>query len=460
MYIPGAGSEALMYLKPLFITPISLILTYLYLNLSSTYSQRIVFRIFIAVFGVYFISYTVLFAPYREYFALHGLADLLEKAFSTHLRFHVIIPLVRYWMDTLFYVMAELWGSTMVSLLIWGAVNQSMTISAAKNQYVFFTLGVNTSAIVAGALSVLFGSWCHGSDESHWIQFTHITMFVVCCFLILTLVLYEFLSNKKWIITQEELPSHKSLSAERPKYTLVQAIKHVYQHPRLLAIAVIVLSYNTLYTLSDFIFSSRVEMFFGAHEKIHSNSFLAKVSLATGCFAIVLALIVYPIVMRKGGWKYTALLTPFIFVGSAIVFYLMQSFELYHFAFAIYVGGSSTITLMTGAIHIALLRAAKYSVFDATKEQAYVGLPLSDQINGKAVIDAIGSRFGKSLGSYIIFILFSIFGSQVSSIFPYVILSGVLMVLYWIHSILVLDRACHSNVNQMDNAQHLVAVHS
>jgi ATP/ADP translocase len=49
-----------------------------------------------------------------------------------------------------FYVMAELWGSVVVSLLFWGFANEVTTVSEAKKYYPLFGLGANVALIFSG----------------------------------------------------------------------------------------------------------------------------------------------------------------------------------------------------------------------------------------------------------------------------------------------------------------------
>jgi ATP:ADP antiporter, AAA family len=89
------------------------------------------------------------------------------------------------------------------------------------------------------------------------------------------------------------------------------------------------------------------------------------------------------------------------------------------------------IAVFFGSAQNCLSKAAKYSVFDATKEMAFIPLPHEIKLKGKAAIDGIGSRLGKSGGSLIHGGLLMIFHT-LSSSSPYV--AGILMlvIFFWI----------------------------
>jgi AAA family ATP:ADP antiporter len=73
--------------------------------------------------------------------------NLLEQAGP---RFAGPIAILRNWTFCLFYVMAELWGSVVVSVLFWGFANQITTVEEASQFYPLFGLGANVALIFSG----------------------------------------------------------------------------------------------------------------------------------------------------------------------------------------------------------------------------------------------------------------------------------------------------------------------
>ena len=58
---------------------------------------------------------------------------------------HQPLAIVRNWSFSLFYVMAELWGSVVAALSFWGIANDVFTVSEAKKYYPIFGLGANVA---------------------------------------------------------------------------------------------------------------------------------------------------------------------------------------------------------------------------------------------------------------------------------------------------------------------------
>lgn len=97
--------------------------------------------------------------------------ELLRTAGS---RFAGPIAILRNWTFCLFYVMAELWGSVVVSVLFWGFANQVTTVNEASQFYPIFGLGANVALVFSGQTVIHFSKvWRKmgpntGKRVPHW----------------------------------------------------------------------------------------------------------------------------------------------------------------------------------------------------------------------------------------------------------------------------------------------------
>jgi AAA family ATP:ADP antiporter len=160
-----------------------------------------------------------------------------------------------------------------------------------------------------------------------------------------------------------------------------------------------------------------------------------------GLVATLSSLFVAGNAIRKFGWTFTALLTPAILLVTSLGFFAF--FFLNHTApdKIMSLIGVSPLALVVfwGSAQNILCRGAKYSVFDATKEMAFVPLNPEKKLIGKAAIDGVCSRFGKSGGSMVHQAFLILFVTLTASA-PYVacVLFGVIIL--WVVAIRVLGK--------------------
>jgi len=94
------------------------------------------------------------------------------------------------------------------------------------------------------------------------------------------------------------------------------------------------------------------------------------------------------------------LITPIVLLVTGIGFF---AFIIFREQLAPYMMGLSPVVLavLFGQAQNIMSKSTKYSLFDPTKEMAYVPLDQESKVKGKAAIDVVGARLGKSGGALI-----------------------------------------------------------
>jgi len=136
---PASGAEAIPFIKVWAILPMALVMTYVFTKLSNKHSTEKVFYLMMCIFLGFFALFTFVLYPLREVLHPHAFADKLATILPHG--FKGLIAMIRNWTLTSFYVMAELWGTAILSVLFWGFANEVTTVHEAKRFYALFGVG-------------------------------------------------------------------------------------------------------------------------------------------------------------------------------------------------------------------------------------------------------------------------------------------------------------------------------
>jgi AAA family ATP:ADP antiporter len=169
--------------------------------------------------------------------------------------------------------------------------------------------------------------------------------------------------------------------------------------------------------------------------------YISRVTSITGVFSVLLALFVCRQAIQQFGWTATALITPFIWLITGLAFLfgiLMEDNFLYQNFVAFLDLTPIAFTVLVGATQLSLGRASKYTLFDQTKEMAFIPLDPSEQRTGKVWIEGIVTWVGK-LGAALIYQLFLVLCLE-ACLVSYVLFIFIALLLIWIICVRQLGR--------------------
>lgn len=438
----SCGAEVIPFLKMCVVLPLAIILTSIYVKLCHRYSTTKVFYIMIGGFLVFFALFAFVAYPLRETIHLHSLCDWLEL----HLPQSVAgaIAMIRYWSFSLFYGMCELWGVVCLTLLFWGFANEVTKVGEATRFYGLFGLGANMSAIAAGWISFRLSSrvfnpnWIIGSDAWHQ-SLILLTLCVLGSGMVVMAIFHWLQRHVVDQIPPSEHRANKQLKKLEAKPSMRESFAYLFKSKYLIRVAIVVVAYNVVINLVEVLWKDQVKML---HPDANAyNAYMGWVTAATGIIATLMALFVSGNVIRKFGWTTAALLTPMILIITSIGFFTFYFFPGEHLAVLTGILGTTPLAMVAffGSAQNALSRASKYTVFDATKELCFIPISRESRVKGKAAIDGVSSRMGKSGGSIIYQGLFVVCG-PLTACAPYV--AGILVLVLggWLVAIRSLGR--------------------
>jgi ATP:ADP antiporter, AAA family len=145
---PGGGAEMIPFLKTYVNLPSSIGFAILYGTLCNKMSTDSVFYLVMTGFVGFFGSFAAFIYPNKAFFHPNAAADVLAATLPAF--FLPLVAIFRNWTYALFYTLANMWGSVVVSLLFWGFANEITTVSEAKKYYPLFGLMANVALIFSG----------------------------------------------------------------------------------------------------------------------------------------------------------------------------------------------------------------------------------------------------------------------------------------------------------------------
>jgi len=431
----SSGGEVIPFIKVWAMLPMAVLSAFIFTRLVSRFSQEKVYYIMVSGFLIFFALFGFVIYPLSDSLQMNSFANFLETLLPAGSR--GLIAMLRNWSLTLFYVMCELWGSMVMTVLFWGFANEITKVQDARRFYSLFAVVSNSSTIIAGLSGRYFSKVSYnpylpfGNDA--WEQ----TIMMVISFVILAgvgvMVTFWWL-NKKVLNKPQyaDLHANRKAPAIKKKQSMRESFRYLLSSKYLIYIAVIVVSYNLVINIVEVVWKDQLKELYP--NKDDYFSYLSSVMVVLGIFSASTAFFVGKIISRVG-WTKTALITPTLMLVTSVGFF--------GFMFICRLSGDASmhilgftplaIAVFFGSMQNCLSKTAKYSVFDATKEMAFIPLDHDAKLKGKAAIDGVGSRVGKSGGSFIHQGMLMVFASLSASA-PYVclILFGVIFV--WISS--------------------------
>ncbi|MGR3973936.1 MAG: Npt1/Npt2 family nucleotide transporter [Candidatus Rhabdochlamydia sp.] len=452
---PSSGAEIIPFMKVWVILPMALLMTVAFTRLSNKYTTEKVFYIMMTFFLSFFAAFALILYPLRDILHPHNFANYLETLLPLGLK--GLIALIRNWTYTAFYVMAELWGTTIMTVLFWGFANEILDVKAAKRFYVLILIGGNLSAIFAGSLSTTISSlatkWSLASTIDSW-QYALImlSLIVVASGVILTAIFRWLHQN----IIQN--PDYKEqLSADNGSPSIQMSLRNNFQYltnsKYLLCIATIVLAYHISINLTEVIWKDQVLQLCPDPNDFYG--YMGNVTTWVGLIATFIAILT-SFTIQRFSWTWNAMIAPLLFLATGTIFFsfaLMKSSSLGFAISAFFHTTPFAITVLFGTMQQSISRASKYTIFDATKELAFIPLSKESKLKGKAAIDGVGSRLGKS-GSSLVYQVLIVFLGTVSSTLPYVACILLLSIAAWMVAVFYLGKQFHSLVHQNEGTPY------
>jgi len=420
---PGSGGEAISYLKTLIVMPSVILMSAFYVRLRKSASFERSYTVIVGFFIAFFIIFNYFLFPNADH--LHMSLDTISSLKAAYPRVQFIFPVIGAWTYSLYYLMAEMWGTFVLSVLFWQFANDNIGTHEAKRFYPQFLLVNAVATILVGVAMKAAGG----------IQMTNNVVIVGGL-----VMLYIFRYVNTEVLTDPRFTSDVSAKTKKQKVKLSfgESLKQLVASPYIGYLSMMILAYGLSINMIEVCWKDIAVKVYPLKEDY--AAMMADYSLYTGLTGVVLVMISKG-VLRRYGWLPCAIITPLVISVSGAVYFSTTLFPGVVEPWMLLAGFTSPqiFVFALGMGGVILSKSSKYSFFDPTKEMAYIPLPYDLRMTGKAAADGIGGRLGKAGSGYIQMALFAVTAGSLQDILPYLACILVALSALWIFSVFRLN---------------------
>jgi AAA family ATP:ADP antiporter len=439
------GADVLSPLKLWVVFPGAVLYMVYYSFILNKVNKENVFYLALLPFLVFFALFGFYFYPYRASLELQGMTDFCQSRFTPDFfkQMRPLINIIHYWPTTLYYLMAELWGSVALSLVFWSFTNNITSLEQAKRFYALLGIGANLGLTICGPFVKCLKNFTHNDYD----QLLTILMMTFMMTTLIIIMIYYWMNRV--VLRDPRLVDPAVLNYNKPKSNpaLLESFNILFQSKHLIFIAIIVIAYGVTINLIEVIWKTQVIAYYDLSSVSLSQAqsgmqeFYSNTQTLTGLISIFCMLFISGQAERTLGWTFAALITPVALLLLGLIFFAVLMAA--HYNTILYsdslLKNSLWIIILIGAGQNAISKAAKYALFDPTKEKAYFPLDDDGRTKGKGAVDVIVHRLGKAGGAFIQQITLLFFGSTMACL-PTLGLIVLLIIIVWILAVYQLGK--------------------
>jgi AAA family ATP:ADP antiporter len=378
------GPEVLSFAEMYVSLPIAVCVTIGMFALYRRGSLTFVLGVMCAGFISFFFFFGWVWYPHLSYW--HIDRETLDGWVLLYPRLKWLILLWGHWSFALLHSASELWAAAMFNVLFWQIANAILSTDQAKRLYLLFGVLGNFGTILSG--KVISSMANRGKSDADYIQDS---LWWVILITALIFLVFQFL--------RPYLPLHASSRvSKKDKPSVLAAIKIVLRSPYLGLIALLILCYGMSMNIVEAQWKAYARTVYQDTQSLtaYIGQFMMWVGISTMAFMVVGS-----VILQRFSWL-TAALVPAMTMGmTALVMFTLTNWSrgMDSTALPAVYGGIMVMASYFCAIQNILVKSSKYTLFDATKEMAYIPLDPLLKTQGKAAVDLVGGRVARSGGA-------------------------------------------------------------
>lgn len=441
LVVNAAGAGLIPFLKFYCVTPAAIVFVIIYAKLCNILDKEKVFYAVVIPFLLFFGAFA--FIIYPNFDILHPTATTINNLSIKFPKFVGFINIYAFWSYSAFYVLSEIWGSAMIALMFWQFANEIVRMNESKRFYGLFVVIGNVSLILSGQVV----RFCSQNIKEYfpvnpWKYSLYFLMGTVIIMGFVAMFVYRWMNTEVLTDPKYYDGAIKTNKKKKEKLGLSESFKIIMKSKELGLIAILIMAYGITINLVEVQWKEQLKFYYSGDRGAY-NAFMGNYSTWSGIITILFSLFIGSNILRAMSWFKAAILTPLvILVGGTLFFCFILSNDLNLIKNLV---NSLLSTLTTtpvaaatflGAAIVIISKVVKYSLFDPTKEMAYI--PLDDELKtkGKAAVDVIGGRAGKAGGAFVQSTLLAVMATtNVLSIAHIAFVVFAIVCVFWLFSV-------------------------
>jgi ADP/ATP carrier protein family len=432
LVVPSMGAEVISFLKLWFVLPSSVLMTIIYVKLSNKLHFEYIFYILVSSFLAFFLLFAFVIYPNQCF--CHPEKESLQQLIKNYPNFKWFLIIVGKWSYAVMYIISELWSAVIINLMFWQFANNIFDTSKAKRFYPILGMVGNLGLVLAGNAIILATEPnnypTHLADHSELMLQNIILIIVIAG--IISMLLFKYIN---YSIEKEEANNLDKISLKlKTSLSINASIKLIIKSKYIGHIALLIICYGLLINILEGPWKAKLRELYP--NSIDYLNFMGRFNIWMGICSVTF-MIIGSNMLRKLRWLISAMLTPTMFAATGTLFFTFVIFA-EKFKFMNY--NLVYAAVLVGAVQNILSKSSKYSLFDSTKEMAYIPLSYELKTKGKAAVEVIGTNFGKALGAFVQSSIFIILpNADFDSIVFYLLIVFIIIIILWFWNIIKLN---------------------
>ena len=431
LLVTRMGAEVIPFIKLLVVMPTAFVFVFTYSFLANRFNKKHLFMLTMLPFMIWMPLFAFVLYPRLQDLApvefCHRLSGYLPDSLM------LMCGLLEHWPLTILFTSAELWSSGILCTLFWTLVNDTNTVESSSKEYPWLTLIGNSASLLSGPMILFLVRHFDALGHNGWQTSLYVLAIIfVLCGLGIIGFYYHCICVAQVKLTTQSANSDQQTATNLP---LRESFTYLASSSYLRNIALIMLGYCIAINMVEVAWKSQLVRIYTTESQY--SMFMGYLKFYNGISSMTMALVT--IFLMHFSWRSTALATPLLMTCTGLPFFLLillsnSGVMAEQITTKLFMAG-----LLIGTICNVVSKSAKYTLFDATKEMAFVPLDNEQKLKGKASIELVVSRIGKSSSAIVQQGLIIFFGSLSASMHW---LAGIFLVIaiIWLNSVNRLSR--------------------